>query len=1084
MYVQPRIVLAACSVVLGIGRRRVVAQPRDAPAHLVPRLVQFAQRCREHDLRVAPDIDRALVVGLADGVAVARQTVAAQDAQGFVAPGRGHLHDDAELLVEERTQRELAAPAADLRGPVLRVAEVGAAVADAVALGHEQVDIQAHTEVAGERHLAHRGPQATVAAVVVREHEAGFAQLVHGSDQSLQLRRVVEIGHAAAELVRDLREHRAGHAHAALAEVDEQQRRVARLQLRRRGRAHVVERGERGDDEADRRRHLLLFTARGVAPARAHREAVLADRDADAECGAELEADGSHRVVERGVVARPRLGAACGSGVVAARRHPVAAELDALERDGSRKQVRDRFTHRHAARCRRIDGSERRALADRHRLAGEARVVGERDGAIGYRDLPGSDHRIAARQAADGAVADADQESLAGHGGMAQHVERDLGQVDVGEVELGHVDRMPLNVAMHLRRLAEQHLERHVDHGCVVTLGRAKRLLPARAGILRLAQADSGADDQPSLLRRHADDRMRAALARAYRGEARQVGGRDGHHVALLALVAPDLLGRQPALFERHLAQVETRAATGTVDQLRKRVRDAAGADVVNGQDGVRFAHRHAVVDDLLRTALDLGVAALHRIEIELGCVGAGRHRARRAAAHADAHAGAAELDQQGAGRELDLVRLRGRDRAEAAGDHDRLVIAAALAADALLARASWHGLLIHTEVAEQIRPSELVVEGGAAERPVDHDLQRARDVFRLAVGLALPRLGQARQVQVRNAEAREPRLGPGAAAGRAFVADLAAGTGGSAGKRRNRRRMVVRLHLHQHVRQLAARSVGGSLGRARRQPALCHAAFHHRRVVAVGHHGVPGRRGVAGANHLEHRVFLRHAVDGEGRIEDLVPAVLAVGLREHHQLDIARVAAEAAEGVEQIGDLVGREREAEGGVGCVERSAAGTEHVDDRHRRRHALIEQGPGFVDAREHALGHAVVQQGCAGRTLFGRERLRAAEQRLLQAQRVGRDALDAVHGAAAVARDVGGFRGPRRDRAQARADDDGPGRIGRFGRVAVAQQFGEALAQRRRERCVAPDPVHEAGFDAGDARCDAFEARGQRFGAKAR
>ena len=32
-----------------------------------------------------------------------------------------------------------------------------------------------------------------------------------------------------------------------------------------------------------------------------------------------------------------------------------------------------------------------------------------------------------------------------------------------------------------------------------------------------------------------------------------------------------------------------------------------------------------------------------------------------RAAAHADAHAGAAELDQQRAGRELDLVRLRRR---------------------------------------------------------------------------------------------------------------------------------------------------------------------------------------------------------------------------------------------------------------------------------------------------------------------------------------------------------------------------------------------------------------------------------------
>ena len=62
------------------------------------------------------------------------------------------------------------------------------------------------------------------------------------------------------------------------------------------------------------------------------------------------------------------------------------------------------------------------------------------------------------------------------------------------------------------------------------------------------------------------------------------------------------------------------------------------------------------MVDDLLGAALDLGVAALHRVEVELGGVGAGRHRARGAAAHADAHARPAELDQQRAGRELDLL--------------------------------------------------------------------------------------------------------------------------------------------------------------------------------------------------------------------------------------------------------------------------------------------------------------------------------------------------------------------------------------------------------------------------------------------
>jgi hypothetical protein len=200
--------------------------------------------------------------------------------------------------------------------------------------------------------------------------------------------------------------------------------------------------------------------------------------------------------------------------------------------------------------------------------------------------------------------------------------------------------RARLHVAVHLGRLAEQHVHGHVDglHG------------GAFVGHQQLA-----------LLGRHADHRERATLALAEGLELFERLGRDGQHVALLALVAPDLLGRQARLFERHLAQVEARAAAGIVGQFGKGIRQAAGAHVVDGQDGVGRAQRPAMVDDLLRTAFDLGVAALHRIEVELGRVGAGGHRAGGAAAHADAHAGPAELDQQRAGRELDLAGLRRR---------------------------------------------------------------------------------------------------------------------------------------------------------------------------------------------------------------------------------------------------------------------------------------------------------------------------------------------------------------------------------------------------------------------------------------
>ena len=62
MHVQARVVARARRRVLGVRAGRVVAQPGDAPAHLVPGLVQVAQRRAEHRLGVAPDLDHAALV--------------------------------------------------------------------------------------------------------------------------------------------------------------------------------------------------------------------------------------------------------------------------------------------------------------------------------------------------------------------------------------------------------------------------------------------------------------------------------------------------------------------------------------------------------------------------------------------------------------------------------------------------------------------------------------------------------------------------------------------------------------------------------------------------------------------------------------------------------------------------------------------------------------------------------------------------------------------------------------------------------------------------------------------------------------
>src|SRR6185369_17668418 len=126
--------------------------------------------------------------------------------------------------------------------------------------------------------------------------------------------------------------------------------------------------------------------------------------------------------------------------------------------------------------------------------------------------------------------------------------------------------------------------------------------------------------------------------------------------------------------------------------------------------------------------------------------------------------------------------RLLGLDAAQAAGDHDRLVVAAHGAGDVLL---------VGPEIAGQVRAAELVVEGGGADRAFEHDVERRSDARRTAVGV-FPGLRRIGDIQVGNREAAEAGLGLGTLAGGALVADFAAGTGRGTGEGRNRRRVVV----------------------------------------------------------------------------------------------------------------------------------------------------------------------------------------------------------------------------------------------------------------------------------------------------
>ena len=403
----------------------------------------------------------------------------------------------------------------------------------------------------------------------------------------------------------------------------------------------------------------------------------------------------------------------------------------------------------------------------------------------------------------------------------------------------------PSYVAEHFRWLAEQDREVEVVDGLV-----------AEQRIAELEFAVAGD---------RADDRVEAALARGQRGEASEVVAADDQHVALLRLVAPQLHRTHAGVVVVDSPQVEARA--DVFDQLGAGVGEAAGADVVDAEDGIFCAQRDAAVDQLLAAALHLGVVALDRGEVEVFSVGAGVHACGGTAAQTDEHGRAAELDNVIAGLGLFLIDVLVVDKADAAGDHDRFVIAAI---------APGVDIFCGAEDAEDIGAAEFVAEGRAADGPLGHDVE-GRGQSRGKFGVVLfPGLGKAGYAQMRGEECAQARLRPAAGAGRAFVADFATDAGGGPRIGRDGGRMVVGLDLDEDVGLLVAVGVAVRRVGARAEDGRG-VALKDARVVRIGLDRALRVGGVGVADHVEERVLPVLAIDDPVGVEDLVAAVLGV---------------------------------------------------------------------------------------------------------------------------------------------------------------------------------------------------------------
>ena len=454
-------------------------------------------------------------------------------------------------------------------------------------------------------------------------------------------------------------------------------------------------------------------------------------------------------------------------------------------------------------------------------------------------------------------------------------------------------------------------------------------------------------DDQLSICAGHAKHRKGAAFALAEGLEHRQTLGRDRHHVAFLRLVRPYLARAHARLFDMDFAQFDVRTQPGMIRELGHRVRQAPGADVVNRNDRVLVPLLPAGVDHLLAAALDFRIATLHGGEVEVSGIGAGRHRRGRPSTQANQHARATELDQQRPRRESRLVRLLPLDAAEAASDHDGLVIAAHLTLDFLLEGA---------EIAREVGATKFVVECRCANRPFDHDLKRGGDAIGLAEGF-LPGLAKIGDVQVGNSEARQTRFRTRAPPGRTLIPNLATSAGGRTRERRNRGRVIMSFDLGEDVGCLFVVAEGAITIRVETRDT---GTLDDGGIVRIRHHRALRVSPVGVLDHVEQRLLHRSRIDHPVGIEDLVPAVLGVGLRKHHQFDIGRIALNAAEVLEQIIDLVFGQGQAQFSVGLFQGFVTTREDVHRAECLRRVMMEERLCFEHAVEHRFGHAVMKQ----------------------------------------------------------------------------------------------------------------------------
>ena len=168
-----------------------------------------------------------------------------------------------------------------------------------------------------------------------------------------------------------------------------------------------------------------------------------------------------------------------------------------------------------------------------------------------------------------------------------------------------------------------------------------------------------------------------------------------------------------------------------------------------------------------------------------------------------------------------------------------------------------------------------------------------------------------------------------------------------------------MRFHLHQNMSQFFIRTIDIIVLSALWIKAHDLFALDNRGIITVGDNRAFRVFFMRIADHRKKRTGLVLAIDRPVGIENLVTAVFAVCLCEHHQFNVCRIAACPGKSVEKVIDFIVRQGKTQLAIGLDQCVFSTGNDIDIFKWFRFEFLKQGLGILAFFENHFCHAVMQ-----------------------------------------------------------------------------------------------------------------------------